>query len=238
LLYNTKNKYLCHKLHSNAGRNNTGTITVRHRGSGKKTIYLNVDYSRRLLNTLGVCIRVVYNGKKTALIGLIKYSNGAFSYILLPQGMKIWYFVRSCQYHKLYYGGYKVGYAVFLRYIGINSIIFNIEPEPNAGGKYIRAAGTYGIIMRKTPKKDFIFIKLPTSKLIVLTEFCLVTLGKSSNKFHYKSVTGKAGLNRKKGIRPTVRGVAMNPVDHPHGGRTKTNSPEVTPWGKIAKFNR
>jgi len=83
--------------------------------------------------------------------------------------------------------------------------------------------------MRKTQNKDLIFIKLPTSKLIILTEFCLVTLGKSSNKFHYKTVVGKAGLNRKKGIRPTVRGVAMNPVDHPHGGRTKTNSPEVTP---------
>jgi len=229
---------LCYKAKNNSGRNNTGSITVRHRGSGKKAIHLNVDFKRRDVNKIGACVRIVYSSKKTALLGLIKYSNGAFSYILVPQGIKIWSQVRTCQYHKLYYGGYKVGYSVFLRYIGINSIVFNIEPEPNVGGKYIRSAGTYGIIMRKTQNKDLIFIKLPTSKLIILTEFCLVTLGKSSNKFHYKTVVGKAGLNRKKGIRPTVRGVAMNPVDHPHGGRTKTNSPEVTPWGKIAKFNR
>jgi large subunit ribosomal protein L2 len=237
-LSNSKFRNISRKLLKSSGRNSSGKITVRHHGAGLQNFLFNIDFKRRSTKRLAFCTSLNYTKYRTCLFALIKYSNGIFSYILAPQGFRPGVFTRTCQYHRLYYNGYKVGYSVFLRYISINSIIFNIELEPKKGGKYIRAAGTYGLIVRTSPDKKLVFVKLPTTKLAILTEYCLVSLGKCSNKFHYKVVVGKAGLNRIKGVRPTVRGVAMNPVDHPHGGRTKTNSPEVTPWGKIAKFNK
>jgi large subunit ribosomal protein L2 len=229
LLSNSKFRHICKKMTKVSGRSNIGKITVRHRGGGKAGFVFNLDYTRRFTKKKAMCVSLNYNKYRTGLVGLIKYSNGIFSYILAPQGFKPGVFTRTCQFHKLYYNGYKTGYCVFLRYLVVNSIFFNIELEPGKGGKYIRSAGNYGVIVRKSYDGEMTFVKLPTSKLIILTPFCLVTLGKSSNRFHYKTVVGKAGLNRIKSIRPTVRGVAMNPVDHPHGGRTKTNSPEVTP---------
>lgn len=185
-----------------------------------------------------MCICLKYDPNRTCYLALVKYFNGAYSYILSPYGLFNGAFIKNCQSHKIYNKGYKVGYSVFIFNIGINCIFFNVELIPSRGGQYIRSAGTYGIVIRKDKQKGFTFIKMPTGIIFILTNFCVVTLGRSSNILHKKEVPGKAGYNRNKGIRPCVRGVAMNPVDHPHGGRTKSVSPEVTPWGKIAKRNR
>jgi large subunit ribosomal protein L2 len=188
-----------------------------------------IDFNRRFSASWAICINLTYDPNRTAYLALIKYLNGTFSYILSPQGLFYGSVIKSCQDHKFYSKGYRIGYAVFVRNISINAIFFNIELEPNEGGKYARAAGTYGMIIRKEKEKGYSFVKLPTGRLVILTDYCVVTLGKASHPEHKREITGKAGSNRHKGIRPTVRGVAMNPVDHPHGGRTKTNSPEVTP---------
>lgn len=174
----------------------------------------------------------------TCHLALIKYSNGVLSYILAPQGLFYGDFVLSTQNDVLYTRDYEIGFAVFLFHLPVTTIFFNIKVDKARRSFYARAAGTYCTIFKEDEEKSVHHIKLPTTKVIIVSSYSLVTLGKASNPKHKKEVIGKAGLNRLKGIRPTVRGVAMNPVDHPHGGRTKTSSPEVTPWGKIAKRSK
>jgi large subunit ribosomal protein L2 len=116
-------------------------------------------------------------------------------------------------------------------------IFFNLELQSNTGGKYSRAAGTFCKLISINLDKNYAKVMLPTGKIKIVSIYCLVSLGRASNIFYKNQFFSKAGYNRNLGIRPSVRGVAMNPVDHPHGGRTKTNSPEVTPWGKVTKKN-
>ena len=187
---------------------------------------------------MAVCINFTYDINRSVHIALIRYANGIYSYILAPQGLFYGDIVRNCQHDMIYCNGYKLGYATFLINLPLNSVFFNIELEPTKGAQYARSAGTYCVIVRQDKEKNLHTVKLPTGVFIILSSYCLVTLGKASNPQHNKEIVGKAGLTRHKGFRPTVRGVAMNPVDHPHGGRTKTSSPEVTPWGKIAKRGR
>jgi large subunit ribosomal protein L2 len=218
-----------------AGRNKTGQIVVRHRGGGLKQKLIQVDYQRWCTTKWGTCINLIPTTKRKALLMLIKYSNGMFVYNLAPFGMLPGYFVRNCQYNAGIFYEYTLGSAVFLLNAPLNALFYNIELTPKTKALYARAAGTYCTITRFFKEKEIHVIKLPTGKEITLSSYCIVTLGKVSNPIAYKMIVGKAGLNRTFNIRPTVRGVAMNPVDHPHGGRTKTNVPEVTPWGKIAK---
>lgn len=138
----------------------------------------------------------------------------------------------------MYTKEYSIGYAVFLFHVPVTTIFFNVKLAYARKGFYARAAGTFCTIFKLDKEKMVHHILLPTMSEVVVSSFSLVTLGKASNILHKREVVGKAGLNRLKGRRPSVRGVAMNPVDHPHGGRTKTNSPEVTPWGKIAKKSK
>lgn len=238
LVSNNKFKPLSFGLKGFSGRNNTGKIVTRHRGSATKKNYISVDFKRRFSNNIALCINLKYDANRTGYLALLKYFNGVYSYILAPQGLFNGYIVRTPRDLHFYYKKYKIGFCVFVYTLPVNSVFFNIELEPGKGGKYIRAAGTFGLLIRKDFNKKFIFVKLPTGKLCILTWECLVTLGRTSNYLHNREFITRAGINRNKGIRPTVRGVAMNPVDHPHGGRTKTVSPEVTPWGKIAKHNR
>jgi large subunit ribosomal protein L2 len=118
---------------------------------------------------------------------------------------------------------------VLLKYLNYNVIFFNLELQPNTGGKYARSAGTFCKLISINLEKNFAKVVLPTGKIKIISIYCLVSLGRASNIFYKNQFISKAGYNRNLGIRPSVRGVAMNPVDHPHGGRTKTNSPEVTP---------
>ena len=127
---------------------------------------------------------------------------------------------------------------MFLLNLQAQTIFFNLEIIPGNGAKYSRTAGTYCTLISTDLHKITSKIQLPSLSVIVVPTTCLVTLGRCSNIYKNTCIVGNAGFNVRKGHRPSVRGVAMNPVDHPHGGRTKTNSPELTPWGKIAKFNK
>lgn len=133
---------------------------------------------------------------------------------------------------------YKLGYTLLLKYLLPNTIIFNVEIELLKGGKYCRAGGSFAELLVIDEFSNLVLIQLPTGKKIWINAYCIAVLGRASNIENNNVVLGKAGLRRSYNIRPSVRGVAMNPVDHPHGGRSKTNSPELTPWNKIAKLNK
>jgi large subunit ribosomal protein L2 len=132
----------------------------------------------------------------------------------------------------------KICCSVILKYLSYSSIFFNIELFENTGGKYSRSAGTFCTLLNLNFEKNLAKIILPTGKIKTISIYCFVTLGRASNISHKLEFFTKAGFYRNKGFKSNVRGVAMNPVDHPHGGRTKTSSPEFTPWGKIAKKNK
>jgi large subunit ribosomal protein L2 len=127
---------------------------------------------------------------------------------------------------------------VLLKYVDYTSVFFNVELSPGIGGKYARSAGTFCRLLSVNLDKDVIKFSLPSGEVKIVSQYCMVTLGRSSNTQHFKEFFVKAGYYRNLGFKPKVRGVAMNPIDHPHGGRTKTNSPELTPWGKVAKLNK
>lgn len=133
---------------------------------------------------------------------------------------------------------YNPGCSTILRYLDYKSIFFNLEIKSPFGGKYSKSGGTYCKLINLNFEKDLAKIILPTGKIKIVSMFNLVTIGKASNHLNFNQFFTTAGYSRKMGFRPSVRGVAMNPVDNPHGGRTKTNSPEVTPWGRIAKFGK
>jgi large subunit ribosomal protein L2 len=224
--------------HSMSGRNYSGSIVTRHRQKGSKNNRILVDFTRRLTKQYGVCVGFILNKRISTFTALIKHANGIYSYILAPHGLFYGDLIKNSHFDGLDSRSYRLGYSVSLFFLPANSLFFNLELKPYKGAQYSRAAGTYCLISKVDLEKNLFTIKLPTGKLIIVSGYCSVTLGRSSNILHKKSITGKAGLNRLLGKRPTVRGVAMNPVDHPHGGRTKTSSPEVTPWGKVAKKNK
>lgn len=222
----------------NSGRNINGLITVRHKVNKTSKKYLNIDFFRRTLNNISTCVSLTRDANRNSFVALIKYSNGAYSYVLAPHGVMNGYLLQTLTKPQIFSSDYSIGSQVFLKNIESRSIFFNLELSPNEGGKYARSAGTYCILLSNDLDKGFSKIRLPSSKHIVVSSDCMVTLGRVSNLFANKEIVGKAGRNVLWGKRPSVRGVAMNPVDHPHGGRTKTNSPELTPWGKIAKHNK
>jgi len=171
-------------------------------------------------------------------LALIKYSNGIFSYILCSHGFKPGNYTYTTIRPPKFSLSYNSNCSVLLKYLNYNTIFFNIELQPASGGKYSRSAGTFCKLISTNLQKNYSKIILPTGKIKIVSIYCLVSLGRASNIFYKNQFFSKAGYSRNLGIRPSVRGVAMNPIDHPHGGRTKSNSPEVTPWGKIAKKNR
>jgi len=227
-----------HTVKSKAGRTSTGRISVRHHGKQTKKNFFLIDSKRVFSKRLALIVNFVNDLNRSALVGLLKYANGAYSYILIARGIFIGQFTQSCQFDILWHIFYKTNYRVFLIKVPHTTVFFETEVELYKGGKYAKSAGTYCNIVKVDKEKLLHMIRLPTGKRLIISSYCTVTLGKNANHRHNKEFLVKAGLNRQLGVRPTVRGVAMNPVDHPHGGRTKISSPEVTPWGKIAKHNR
>jgi len=218
----------------NSGRNITGRITVNHKFNYTHRLHTYVDFKRLNMN-VGVVIALKKDCSRTALMALIKFSNGSYIYTIAPHGCLHGVFCQTIVFPELFSTSYQIGYSVLLKNLQSRSIFYNLEVVPGQGGKYSRAAGTYCVLINNEVVSYTSKIRTPSLKIITISSYCLVTLGRCSNVFKKNTVVGNAGYNVRKGIKPTVRGVAMNPVDHPHGGRTKTNSPEVTPWGKIAK---
>lgn len=228
---NRPEKSLVTHKHSSKGRNNRGVITIRHKGGGHKKKYRLIDFKRNKLEMLGKVATIEYDPYRNARIALLNYTDGEKRYILHPRSLKIGTYVTSGPNAPI-----EVGNALPLEKIPLGTAVHNIELKPRKGGQIVRAAGTYAQIVAK--EGNFITLKLPSSEVRMIHKACYATIGQVGNIDASNITIGKAGRNRWLGKRPTVRGVVMNPIDHPHGGG-EGRSPigrchPVTPWGKPA----
>ena len=224
-------KSLTEGLRKKGGRNNAGRITVRFRGGGHKRRYRLVDFKRAKFDVTAKVERLEYDPNRTAFIALIRYEDGELAYILAPQRLAVGDQVVSGQKADI-----KPGNALPLKNIPVGTIIHNVEMKPGKGGQLARSAGTYVQLVGKD--QGYAQLRLASGELRVVRAECLGTIGAVSNPDQQNINLGKAGRSRWLGRRPHVRGVAMNPVDHPHGGgegRTSGGRHPVTPWGKPTK---
>ena len=223
-------KTLLKPLNKTGGRNNTGRITTRHIGGGHKRQYRVIDFKRDKTGVVGFVKTVEYDPNRNVRISLVVYADGEKRYILTPEGLKVGDVVVSGPEVDI-----KTGNALPLENIPLGTMIHNIEMEPKRGGKMVRAAGQSAQLMAKDG--DYVTVKLPSSEMRMLRKECMATIGVLGNSEFKNLSTGKAGRTRYLGIKPTVRGVTMNPVDHPHGGgegKTGPGGHPKTPWGKPA----
>jgi large subunit ribosomal protein L2 len=227
-------KRLTEGLSKSGGRNNHGRITVWHRGGGHKRRYRLVDFKRRKFDVPATVERLEYDPNRTGFIALLRYDDGELSYILAPQRLKVGDQVIAGERVDI-----KPGNAAPLRAIPVGTIVHNVEMKPGKGGQIARSAGTYVQLVGRDG--DYAQIRLTSGEIRVVRQECMATVGAVSNPDHQNINIGKAGRSRWLGRRPHVRGVAMNPIDHPHGGgegRTSGGRHPVTPWGKPTKGRR
>ncbi len=221
-------------LKRKAGRNAYGRITVRHRGGGAQKSYRIIDFKRSVRDIEGRVSTVEYDPNRNVRIGLVAYTNGVKAYILLPEKVKVGTIVSAGQDVEA-----KPGNAMPLRKVPVGFTIHNIEVRPGEGGTFARSAGTSAQVMAKTG--DYATLRMPSSEVRLVHLDCWATIGELGNADYKNICWGKAGRTRHRGFRPSVRGMAMNPVDHPHGGgegRSKSGSHPQTPWGKGCKGTR
>lgn len=222
-------KSLVRSLKSKAGRNNQGRITVRHRGGGAKRMYRVIDFKRDKRDMPGEVIAIEYDPNRSSRIALIQYTDGERRYILSPIGLKVGDKIIAGEKADI-----KVGHCMPLKSIPTGTSIHNIEMSIGKGGQLVRSAGAVAQLMAK--EGDYALIRMPSSELRKIRLECYATIGQIGNADHQHIKLGKAGRKRHMGIRPTVRGSAMTPRDHPHGGgegRCPIGMPgPKTPWGK------
>ncbi len=221
-------KKLTEGLTKTGGRNNKGRMTARHKGGGAKRLYRKVDFKRKKWDVPATVERLEYDPNRTAFIALIKYEDGELSYILAPQRLAVGDTVISSKTADI-----KPGNVLPLKNIPVGTIIHNIEMKPLKGAQMVRSAGCYAQLVGRD--SGYAQIKLTSGELRMIPDQCVATIGAVSNPDNMNQVMGKAGRNRHKGKRPHVRGVVMNPVDHPHGGgegKSSGGRHPVTPWGK------
>ena len=226
----TPEKSLLRPLTKTGGRNNTGRITTRHIGGGHKRQYRVIDFKRDKTGVVGFVKTVEYDPNRNVRISLVVYADGEKRYILTPEGLNVSDVIVSGPNVDI-----KTGNALPLENIPLGTMIHNIEMEPKRGGKMVRAAGQGAQLMAKDG--DYVTVKLPSSEMRMVRKECMETIGVLGNSEYKNLSTGKAGRTRYLGIKPTVRGVTMNPVDHPHGGgegKTGPGGHPKTPWGKPA----
>ena len=224
-------KHLTEGLTKKGGRNNRGRITARRIGGGHKHTYRLVDFKRRKFDVAGRVERIEYDPNRTAFIALIRYADDELSYILAPQRLAVGDTVVSGEKQDI-----KPGNAMPLRSIPVGTIVHNVELKPGKGGQLARSAGTYVQLVGRTT--GYAQLKLASGEQRLVRADCMATVGAVSNPDQANIKLGKAGRKRWLGKRPSVRGVAMNPIDHPHGGgegRTSGGRHPVTPWGKPTK---
>ena len=224
-------KSLVEGLTKSGGRGGGGRIAVRFRGGGAKRLYRQIDFKRRKFDVQGTVERLEYDPNRTAFIALVKYKDGTQTYILAPQRLNVGDSIVSGEKVDV-----KVGNAMPLGAMPVGTIVHNIEMKPGKGGQVARSAGAYAQYLGRDA--GYALIRLNSSEVRKIPLTCMATVGAVSNPDHMNENLGKAGRVRHMGFRPHVRGVAMNPVDHPHGGgegRTKGGRHPVTPWGKPTK---
>jgi len=210
------------------GRNNDGRITTRHIGGGHKQTYRYIDFRRRKHDVPATVERLEYDPNRTAFIALIKYEDGTMSYILAPQRLAVGDSVVSGEKVDV-----KPGNAMPLASMPVGTIVHNVELRPGRGGQLARSAGAFVQLVGRDA--GWAILKLSSGETRRVRQECMGSIGAVSNPDHSNAVTGKAGRSRWKGSRPTVRGITMNPIDHPNGGRTNGGKHWVTPWGKPTK---
>lgn len=225
----TPEKSLLAPLHNKAGRNNQGKITTRHQGGGHKRKYRIIDFKRTKDGIPGNVATIEYDPNRTANIALINYSDGEKRYILAPKGLKVGDVIVSGPEADI-----KIGNTLPLENIPVGTVIHNIELKPGKGGQLVRAAGTEAQLLGK--EERYVVIRLSSGEMRKVLKVCRATIGSVGNEDHELIKIGKAGRSRHMGRRPEVRGVVMNPVDHPHGGGEGRapigrKSP-MSPWGK------
>jgi large subunit ribosomal protein L2 len=228
---NKPEKSLLISLHRAKGRNNQGRITTRHKGGGHKRRYRLIDFKRNKFNISGIVNSIEYDPNRNTNIALINYEDGEKRYILHPENLNVGDKIMASHNAEI-----KIGNSLPLDNIPLGTDVHNVELIPGKGGQLIRSAGTSAKILAK--ENNFVVLRLSSKEIRLFKKECSATVGKLSNSDFYNVVLGKAGRSRWLGVRPTVRGSVMNPVDHPHGGgegRCPIGKPRpLTPWGKPA----
>ncbi|MBQ9789735.1 MAG: 50S ribosomal protein L2 [Lentisphaeria bacterium] len=227
-------KSLVKGIKSTGGRNNYGRITTRFRGAGNKRRYRMIDFLRNKENVVARVESIEYDPNRTAFIALLVYADGEKSYILAPAGLKVGMEVMNGSKAEI-----KVGNSMKIKDIPVGVTICNIELQPGRGAKLVRSAGQSAVLRNKEEK--YAQVKLPSGEVRMVNIECRATIGQVSNVDHMNIKLGKAGKKRYLGKKPHVRGVVMNPVDHPMGGgegRTSGGGHPVSPWGQLAKGKR
>ncbi|WND02790.1 50S ribosomal protein L2 [Temperatibacter marinus] len=227
-------KKLTEGLTKSGGRNNTGRITSRRRGGGAKRAYRMIDFKRTKWDVSATVERIEYDPNRTAFIALIKYEDGELAYILAPQRLAVGDKVVAGEKVDI-----KPGNAMPLANMPVGTIVHNVEMKAGKGGQIARSAGAYVQLVGRD--RGYAQVRLSSGEMRIVRGECMATVGAVSNPDNQNQKLSKAGRNRWKGRRPSVRGVAMNPVDHPHGGgegRTSGGRDPVTPWGKPTKGKR
>ena len=222
---------LLEPMKKHSGRNNTGRITVRHQGGGNRTKYRVIDFKRQKTDMPATVKTLEYDPNRSAFIALVEYTDGVKSYIIAPDGLKVGDVVISGKGADI-----KPGNALPMARIPVGTVLHNIELNPGRGGQFCRAAGTYAQLVAKEGK--YALLRMPSGEVRKVLATCLATIGQVGNIQHENISLGKAGRNRWLGRRPKVRGVAMNPVDHPLGGgegRSSGGRHPVSPWGMPTK---
>jgi large subunit ribosomal protein L2 len=221
-------------LKKRGGRNAYGRITVRHRGGGAARKYRIVDFNRSEREVIGKVMSVEYDPNRNVRIGLVNYANGAKKYTLMPEGLAVGHTIQASKSAEP-----RVGNSLPLRNIPVGFVIHNVEIIPGGGGTFARSAGAAIQLMAKA--EDYATLKMPSGEMRLIHLDCWATVGALGNADQKNVTIGKAGRTRHRGFRPSVRGMAMNPIDHPHGGgegRSKSGSHPMTPWGKGCKGTR
>jgi len=224
-------KSLLAPLKKNGGRNNRGRMTVRHRGGGHKRRYRIIDFKRNKVGVPGKVAAIEYDPNRSARIALIHFVDGEKRYILHPLNLKVGDFVVTSDEADI-----KPGNAMHLFAVPLGTWVHNVEMQAGRGGQLCRSAGSYAQVMAK--EGNYVLLRLPSGELRQVHRTCMGTIGQVGNLEHENIKIGKAGRTRWLGRRPHVRGAAMNPIDHPHGGgegRTTGGRHPVTPWGKPTK---
>jgi large subunit ribosomal protein L2 len=222
------------KKSKHGGRNSNGRVTVRHQGGGHKQKYRVIDFKRNKIGVPGKVATIEYDPNRTARIALVVYKDGEKRYILAPEGIQVGDTIVSSSDADI-----RPGNTMPLRAIPLGTMVHNVELKPGKGGQLARSAGAAVQVAAK--EGEYAHVKLRSGELRLVRQECLATIGVVGNADHQNLHLGKAGRKRWLGIRPTVRGVAMNPIDHPHGGgegKTSGGRHPVTPWGQPTKGYR
>ncbi|MDR3130808.1 MAG: 50S ribosomal protein L2 [Treponema sp.] len=223
-------KSLTHGRKERAGRDSNGRISVRHKGGGHKRLYRTIDFKRDKIGVPGKVVSIEYDPNRSSNIALISYVDGDKRYILAPKGLKTGSVITNGPAAPI-----ETGNSLPLENIPLGFTVHNVELTLGRGGQIVRSAGTGALIIAK--EGDYVTLKLPSGEMRMIFKKCSATIGTVGNEDHMNTQMGKAGRKRWLGVRPTVRGMAMNPVDHPHGGGEGKNKGihPVTPWGQPTK---